>query len=123
MEKKERHTQGAALAERASYLPEPQTSPRACAWPSPQISSHLQSSLWAHGNLLILTGLQPQHPALAERMSSCEYNGNDLLVTLSADDPRLSELCRDLDSLEVQAHILFLNFHSSFILNFGPFCT
>lgn len=40
-----------------------------------------------------------------------------------ADDPRLSELCRDLDSVEVEACILLLDFHSNFFLDFSPFYT
>lgn len=52
----------------------------------------------------------------------CDDKGNDLLVVLS-EEPRLWELCRDLDSLGGEACVPLLDFHSSSVLDFSPFST
>lgn len=39
------------------------------------------------------------------------------------EEPRLWELCRNLDSLEGKACVLLLDFHSNSVLDFSPFYT
>lgn len=86
-----------------------------------QIPSDVQPSLWP---------AEPSHlpmcwPAaeLAGRMASVMIKAMTCWLFCQAEEPRLWELCRDLDSLGGEACVLFLDFHSSSVLDFCPFCT